>query len=93
MLYRRLRLVLQYRSAGLTNSGGDFLRRKQNLLFAAPHGMRVLVTGATDYIGGRMVPRLVERGHAVRVLVRDPERIVGRPWADRVEVAAGDLRR
>lgn len=53
--------------------------------------MRILVTGATGYIGGRLVPRLRERGHAVRVLVRDPRRIVGRPWADRVEVAQGDL--
>ncbi len=53
--------------------------------------MKVLVTGATGYIGGRLVPRLLERGHSVRVLVRDPGRIAGRPWADRVEVAAGDL--
>jgi len=53
--------------------------------------MRALVTGATGYIGGRLVPRLLERGHTVRVLVRDPARIAGRPWAGRVEVAAGDL--
>lgn len=53
--------------------------------------MKVLVTGATGYIGGRLVPRLLERGHSVRVLVRDPGRIAGRPWADRVEVTAGDL--
>ena len=39
--------------------------------------MRVLVTGATGYIGGRLVPRLLERGHRVRVLVRDPRRIAG----------------
>ncbi len=53
--------------------------------------MRVLVTGATGYIGGRLVPRLLEKGHAVRVLVRDPRRILGRRWRDRVEVAQGDL--
>jgi uncharacterized protein YbjT (DUF2867 family) len=53
--------------------------------------MRVLVTGATGYIGGRLVPRLLERGHAVRVLVRDPERIAGRSWAESVETAQGDL--
>lgn len=53
--------------------------------------MKVLVTGATGYIGGRLVPRLLDRGHSVRVLVRDPGRIAGRPWAGRVEVAAGDL--
>jgi uncharacterized protein YbjT (DUF2867 family) len=53
--------------------------------------MRVLVTGATGYIGGRLVPRLLEAGHCVRVLVRDARRIAGRPWADHVEVVVGDL--
>lgn len=55
--------------------------------------MRVLVTGATGYIGGRLIPLLLERGHRVRVLVRDASRIHGRPWADAVEVAVGDLER
>lgn len=58
---------------------------------AAQTHMSVLVTGATGYIGGRLVTRLLEAGHAVRVLVRDPGRIVGRPWAGRVETVAGDL--
>ena len=53
--------------------------------------MRVLVTGATGYIGGRLVPRLLERNHEVRVLVRDAGRIAGRGWADGVEVAEADL--
>jgi uncharacterized protein YbjT (DUF2867 family)/uncharacterized protein YndB with AHSA1/START domain len=53
--------------------------------------MHVLVTGATGYIGGRLVPRLLEEGHRVRVLVRDRRRIEGREWADRVEVVEGDL--
>jgi uncharacterized protein YbjT (DUF2867 family) len=53
--------------------------------------MKVLVTGATGYIGGRLVPELVERGHEVRVFVRDPTRIKGRPWADQVEVVVGDV--
>lgn len=53
--------------------------------------MNVLVTGATGYIGGRLVPRLLEAGHRVRVLVRDPARIEGRPWADQVETVRGDL--
>lgn len=51
----------------------------------------VLVTGATGYIGGRLVPALVEKGYRVRVLVRDASRIEGRPWADDVEVFVGDL--
>jgi uncharacterized protein YbjT (DUF2867 family) len=53
--------------------------------------MRVLVTGATGYIGGRLVPRLLDMGHDVRVMVRDPARIAGRQWAPSVEVARGDV--
>lgn len=53
--------------------------------------MRVLVTGATGYIGGLLAPRLLAAGHAVRVLVRDPARVAGRRWASAVEVARGDV--
>src|SRR5215208_7132868 len=53
--------------------------------------MRILVTGATGYIGGRLVPRLLARGHEVTVLVRDPRRIAGRAGAGAVRVATGDL--
>jgi uncharacterized protein YbjT (DUF2867 family)/uncharacterized protein YndB with AHSA1/START domain len=53
--------------------------------------MKVLVTGATGYIGGRLVPRLLERGHDVRVLVRDRRRLVERPWASSVDIRVGDL--
>ncbi len=53
--------------------------------------MNILVTGATGYIGGRLVPRLLELGHCVHVLVRDPGRIAGRAWADQVKVFTGDL--
>jgi uncharacterized protein YbjT (DUF2867 family) len=54
-------------------------------------GTRVFVTGATGYIGGRIIPELLERGLRVRVLVRDRARIEGRPWAGSVEVLEGDL--
>lgn len=51
----------------------------------------VLVTGATGYIGGRLVPALLERGYTVRVLARDSRRVAGRDWAGDVEVVEGDL--
>jgi uncharacterized protein YbjT (DUF2867 family) len=51
---------------------------------------RILVTGVTGYIGGRLAPRLLEAGYRVRVLVRDKARLAGRPWIDDVEIVAGD---
>ena len=51
----------------------------------------VLVTGATGYIGGRLVPRLLEMGYRVRCLVRDPARLQGRPWQSAVEIVAGNV--
>ncbi|MET0303216.1 MAG: SDR family oxidoreductase [Microbacteriaceae bacterium] len=53
--------------------------------------MKILVTGATGYIGGRLAPRLVEAGHDVRVIVRDRTRLRDVPWADQVEIIEGDL--
>ncbi len=51
----------------------------------------ILVTGATGYVGGRLVPDLLEAGFRVRCLVRDPARLQGRPWLDQVEVVPGDV--
>ncbi len=48
--------------------------------------MKVLVTGATGYIGGRLVPYLLEAGHEVRCATRQPARLDLAPWRSQVEV-------
>jgi uncharacterized protein YbjT (DUF2867 family) len=58
---------------------------------ANPHRPLIFVTGATGYIGGRLVPRLLALGYRVRCLVRDPARLQGRPWHNAVELVAGDV--
>jgi uncharacterized protein YbjT (DUF2867 family) len=53
---------------------------------------RILVTGATGYVGGRLTPRLLAAGYRVRVLVRGgADRLHGRPWRGQVEIASGDV--
>ncbi|QFG70057.1 NAD(P)H-binding protein [Ornithinimicrobium pratense] len=54
-------------------------------------GRRALVTGATGYVGGLLVPRLLQDGWSVRVLTRDAGRLPG-AWRDDVEVVEGDAR-
>ncbi|WP_153033794.1 SDR family oxidoreductase [Amycolatopsis sp. YIM 10] len=53
--------------------------------------MRCLVTGATGYIGGRLVPGLLAAGYSVRCLVRDPSKLRDVPWAGEVEIVRGDV--
>jgi len=50
-----------------------------------------VLTGATGYVGGRLAPRLLERGYCVRVLARDASRLAARPWREQVEVCEGDV--
>ena len=52
----------------------------------------ILVTGGTGYVGGRLIPRLLEAGHRVRAMARSPERLTCRPWGRHpsLEVVAGD---
>ena len=56
-------------------------------------GPLVAVTGATGYIGGRLVPRLLEAGYRVRCLVRNPRKVRSRTWSDDpgVEIVECDL--
>src|ERR1700728_3575850 len=53
--------------------------------------VRCLVTGATGYIGTRLVPRLLDEGHHVRALARTPDKLAGVPWHQQAEVVRGDL--
>src|SRR5690349_10277394 len=51
---------------------------------------RALVLGATGYLGGRLVPRLLNGGYRVRVLARDAHRVAAFDWGSSVEVVEGD---
>lgn len=51
----------------------------------------ILVTGATGFIGGSLVPALLDAGYGVRCLTRDPSGLDDVPWRDRVGVVRGDV--
>lgn len=51
----------------------------------------ILVTGATGYIGGRLVPELLDAGHHVRCLARTPSKLDDAAWRGDVEVVRGDV--
>ena len=51
--------------------------------------MKVMLTGATGFLGGRLAQRFVDEGHPIRALVRDPARWTDRP--DGAEVIQGDI--
>lgn len=49
-----------------------------------------LVTGATGYVGGRLVGELLDHGHRVRVLARNSDRLAHTSWFTSVEIIEGD---
>jgi uncharacterized protein YbjT (DUF2867 family) len=51
----------------------------------------ILVTGATGYIGGQLIPRLLELGYRIRCLVRDPAGLQRYSWRSAVEIVEGDV--
>ncbi|WP_198655282.1 SDR family oxidoreductase [Streptomyces geranii] len=53
--------------------------------------MTCLVTGASGYIGGRLVPELLDAGYRVRCVARTPHKLRDHPWAGRVEIVRGDV--
>ena len=58
---------------------------------SADTGQRVLVTGATGFVGRHVVAALLERKCAVSVLARDPAKTAALPWHEQVEVIQGDI--
>ncbi|MEV4900029.1 SDR family oxidoreductase [Citricoccus sp. NPDC055426] len=54
-------------------------------------GRRVLVTGATGYVGGRLVPELLAAGFTVRAVARNLAGLADRPWSEDVEQVQADL--
>ena len=51
----------------------------------------ILVTGATGYIASRLIPRLLDSGYRVRALARDPRRLKGRAWFNKIDVVQADV--
>jgi uncharacterized protein YbjT (DUF2867 family) len=52
---------------------------------------RCLVTGATGYVGGRLVPPLIDAGYRVRAMARNPDKLADVPWRADAELVRGDL--
>ncbi|WP_405657196.1 SDR family oxidoreductase [Streptomyces sp. RK9] len=57
----------------------------------AQRPLNCLVTGASGYVGGRLVPELLEAGHRVRCLARAPGKLRDHPWAADADVVRGDV--
>ncbi|UUO02899.1 NAD(P)H-binding protein [Mycolicibacterium novocastrense] len=52
--------------------------------------VRTLVTGATGYVGSRLVTELLTEGHEVVAASRNPDRLADFGWQDRVDAVALD---
>ena len=53
--------------------------------------MKCVVIGASGYVGGRLVTRLLAAGHEVICVARTPANLAGMPWAQEVRIAQGDV--
>ena len=56
-------------------------------------GRLFLLTGATGYVGGRLIPALLDAGYRVRAMGRSLEKLACRPWGHHpyVELTKGDV--
>lgn len=52
--------------------------------------LRILVTGATGYVGSRLVGELLDDGHEVIAATRNPAKLAGFGWCDRAGAVALD---
>jgi uncharacterized protein YbjT (DUF2867 family) len=50
----------------------------------------ILVTGASGYVGGRLVRDLVSDNHNVRILVRNAQKVADQPWVSSVDIVEGN---
>lgn len=55
------------------------------------HKKTILVTGATGYVGGRLVNTLLEKKYNVKILVRNKKRLENKRWYSYVEIHEGDM--
>jgi uncharacterized protein YbjT (DUF2867 family) len=86
------------RSGGPSRSRAGVIHRQGPDPLASDHSpptsadSPILVTGATGYIGGRLVRRLLDAGYRVRCFAREPRKLSARDWIDhpRVEIIQGD---
>ncbi|MFW6204466.1 MAG: SDR family oxidoreductase [Actinomycetota bacterium] len=53
--------------------------------------MKCAVFGATGYIGGRLVPELLQAGHTVRAVARSPDKLADVPWRGDAEIVKADV--
>ena len=51
----------------------------------------ITVTGSTGYVGGRLVPELLQNGYRVRCVTRSAQSLQDRDWTDQVEIVEANL--
>jgi nucleoside-diphosphate-sugar epimerase len=58
---------------------------------ALPCRLKIIVTGATGFVGRHLVGALLERGHHIVAIARQPEKLADMPWRNEVQFIAADL--